>query len=332
MKKVVIVCLGLIAACFASATAAAQSASTLYPFKGGANGDGNEPTMLIQAQDGSFYGITAFGGGTSGCTDGCGTIFMLDTKGHENVLYSFSGGKDGGIPSSLIQGPDGKIYGTTLIGGPDSTALDQCTGTDANGNQIAAPCCLDSNNNPVTCGTIFEFDPSQVNLSQTPPITPNILYTFTGATDGASPGTLILGSTKSEPEVIFGTTLACGNCTASFSGYSIYGTVFSFVPSGSTPVTPTPIVTLTAPQPPTFSLAYPNSLVQWDQNTLYGTTQMGGAISSTTCPTNSTGGFGCGGVFLVNLSGMVAVPARRQLEAHTSWNLGRHLKNLSPKR
>ena len=283
------------------------ASSIVYPFKGGANGDGNEPIMLIQAQDGNFYGITAFGGGTSGCTndlhaiDGCGTIFRLTPGGTENILYSFTGGNDGGIPSSLVQGQDGKIYGTTLLGGPDSTALDKCSATDVNGNPIAAPCCLAQGGGAITCGTIFEFDPSQVNLSQKPAITLNTLYTFTGANDGASPGNLILGSTKAQSQVIFGTTQACSNCSSGFSGFSIYGTVFGFVPAGSTPITSTPTI-VTLPFASGFSLAYPNSLIQRDQNTLFGTTQMGGATGSTACPTNSISGFGCGGVFEVEIS------------------------------
>jgi uncharacterized repeat protein (TIGR03803 family) len=293
---------GLAASAAGAVCAGAQTASTFYPFSGVSAGDGNAPTVLIQAQDGNFYGITSFGGGggknclnNAGNADGCGTIFRLNSSGSETSppLHSFTGGADGGIPSSIVQGPDGNIYVTTLIGGPDSTALDTCT--DSNGD--AAPCCIGVNG-PVTCGTIFEFNPSQAA-----PVTLNPLYTFAGGTDGASPGTLILGSTASQPAVIFGTTLACSNCSFSVddAGYSIYGTVFDFVPAGSTAVTPTTIVTFPDSFKPNFTLAYPNSLIQSGQDTLYGTTQMGGATTSANCAENSDAGFGCGGVFEVSI-------------------------------
>ncbi len=297
--------IGLAACVMGAAHAGAQTASNFYGFGGVSAGDGNGPTVLIQAQDGNFYGITSFGGGggenclnNAGNADGCGTIFRLNSSGSETSppLHGFTGGADGGIPSSIVQGPDGNIYVTTLIGGPDSTSLDTCTNT---GTGDAAPCCIGANG-PVTCGAIFEFNPSQAA-----PITLNPLYTFAGGTDGASPGTLILGSTASESAVILGTTLACTNCTFSVddAGYSIYGTVFDFVPAGSTAVTPTTIVTFPLSFTPSFSLAYPNSLIQSGNDTLYGTAQMGGATATNTyCPANSNGMFGCGGVFEVGIN------------------------------
>ena len=286
-----------------------NTVAPLHNFAG--ESDGNSPTMLIQAMDGSFYGITSNGGGSANCPGGCGTIFKLVNNGNGLTeamppLHIFSGGADGEYPSSLIQAPGGKIFVSTLLGGPDNSELDICEATD--GSQNAAPCCLDSNGNAITCGGIFEFDPMQ-----SAPVTMNPIHTFSGGTDGASPGTLILGSTASDPHLILGTTLACSNCggqdadgeTIDSAGYNIYGTVFSFVPSASTPVTPTTIVSFPFNQNPAgniFTLAYPNALIQWDQNTLFGTTQMGGDSDSQICPWNSNGGFGCGGVFQVDIS------------------------------
>ncbi len=65
---------------------------------------------LLQASDGNFYGTTNQGGDSS-----AGTIFEMTPSGGFNVLYSFSGtGSDGGYPDAgLIQGDDGKLYGTT---------------------------------------------------------------------------------------------------------------------------------------------------------------------------------------------------------------------------
>ena len=318
-----------------SYTLTVNSVTAPYSFEGAASGDGNGPTMLIQAQDGNFYGITSFGGGggancvnNAGSSDGCGTIFRFTPGGtKDTVLHSFTGGADGGIPNSIIQGQDGNIYVATMIGGPDSatsnpnsTALNICT--DPNTSD-AEPCCIHSyfssgslTSSPAACGAIFEFNPSQAA-----PLTLNPLYTFTGGTDGASPGTLILGSTGSEAEVIFGTTLACSYCGSNSSGqefgdnagFNIFGTAFDFVPSGSTAVTPTTIVTFPHSFTPNFSLAYPNSLIQSGTDTLYGTTQMGGDTNitlepqnppspTTPCPANSNDGFGCGGVFEVSIT------------------------------
>jgi uncharacterized repeat protein (TIGR03803 family) len=308
MKKfLAIVCFSLVVAGFAGSVAAAQMAtsSTIYSFNGGSKGDGNEPTMLIQAADGNFYGITAFGGGTSGCendrlvpeVDGCGTIFRLTPDGIETVLYIFNGGNDGGIPSSLVQGQDGMIYGTTLMGGPTPTSPPTC---DIAGT--SSPCCLNSSGKQSGCGTIFEFNPSQVNLLQTPAVTPNILYTFTGGADGGSPGTLILGASSAESEIIFGTTLTCGNCGYNSSTSNLLGTVFSFVPAESSTFTPTLISSFPYSSP--SDLAFPNSLIQWDLNTLYGTAQMGGDTSCLAATSGELEGqnFGCGGVFRIELS------------------------------
>jgi uncharacterized repeat protein (TIGR03803 family) len=322
MKKFVVAsCLGLLLLGIAPAlTAQSATSSTFYPFAGGTK-DGDGPTMLIQALDGNFYGITSLGGGGgANCINdsvGCGTIFEISAAGKETVVHSFTGGADGGIPSSIIQGPDGNIYVTTIIGGPDSassnptsTVLNICT--DSDGNADAAPCCVNGQS-PATCGGIFEFTPAQAS-----PVTLNPLYTFTGGTDGASPGTLILGATASQSEVIFGTTLACSNCSFDasnnddYAGANIYGTVFSFVPKGSTAETPSTIVTFPLTfSPVNFTLSYPNSLIQSGPDTLYGTTQMGGDTNitsssaptpTTPCPANSNGGFGCGGVFEVGIA------------------------------
>ena len=311
MKRLAIcLCLGMTVLVSVGMPSGAQtgSSTTPYSFKGGANADGNEPTMLIQARDGDFYGITSYGGGTSGCfndylntttgqnADGCGTVFRTDSKGENYTrLYTFSGTTDGGIPSSLIQGPDGMIYGTTLMGGPEPASPLTC---DQAG--IPGPCCLDSSGAPSGCGTIFEFDPSQINLSQTPAVTPNILYTFTGGADGGSPGNLILGSIAATPKpqaLVFGTTLTCQNCGFNSSTANQAGTVFSFQPSGSTPFSTVP--TIASFPISNADLAFPNSLVQWDQNTLYGTAQLGG---DTSCLPSNGPPFGCGGVFRIEIS------------------------------
>ena len=89
----------------------------LYNFQAGT--DGALPAGLIQDLHGNLYGITEEGGGT-GCRHsyGCGTVYRVSSKGKESVLYRFTGGADGASPmGSLFREPDGKLYGTTQIGG-----------------------------------------------------------------------------------------------------------------------------------------------------------------------------------------------------------------------
>jgi uncharacterized repeat protein (TIGR03803 family) len=71
---------------------------------------------LIQASDGNFYGTTYGGGANSK-----GTIFKMTPDGTVTTLYSFcpqSHCPDGADPvAGLVQGTDGKFYGTTYYGG-----------------------------------------------------------------------------------------------------------------------------------------------------------------------------------------------------------------------
>ena len=90
--------------------------TVVYSFAGGTN-DGSDPAAaLLQASDGNFYGTTNQGG-----SSGDGTVFEVTPAGVETVIYSFTGGStDGAAPSaSLIEGSDGKLYGTTSSGGPN---------------------------------------------------------------------------------------------------------------------------------------------------------------------------------------------------------------------
>jgi uncharacterized repeat protein (TIGR03803 family) len=71
-------------------------------------------TALIQGADGALYGTTLRGG-----TYDAGTVFRFDPATSAfTLLHSFRKA-DGTLPdSALFQGPDGALYGTTVIGGP----------------------------------------------------------------------------------------------------------------------------------------------------------------------------------------------------------------------
>jgi uncharacterized repeat protein (TIGR03803 family) len=78
--------------------------------------DGEYPEAgLVQGTDGNFYGATAGG------ADGPSTIFKISSGGKLITLHAFCslpGCQDGYAPAStLIQGADGKFYGTAAGGG-----------------------------------------------------------------------------------------------------------------------------------------------------------------------------------------------------------------------
>ncbi|HZT14017.1 MAG TPA: choice-of-anchor tandem repeat GloVer-containing protein [Candidatus Baltobacteraceae bacterium] len=90
--------------------------TVLYNFTGGSDGAGPF-AGLIQGAAGKFLGTTEFGGGTQ-CQLGCGTVFELDSLGHETVLYAFTGGADGAYPiAGVIADAAGVLYGTTSQNG-----------------------------------------------------------------------------------------------------------------------------------------------------------------------------------------------------------------------
>jgi uncharacterized repeat protein (TIGR03803 family) len=93
--------------------------------------DGEEPYAgLVEGTDGNFYGATVEGG-TSGGAAGLvsppnesgtfGTAFKITPKGVLTTLYNFCSQAecaDGSFPyAELVQGTNGKFYGTTLFGG-----------------------------------------------------------------------------------------------------------------------------------------------------------------------------------------------------------------------
>jgi uncharacterized repeat protein (TIGR03803 family) len=162
----------------------------LYNFTGGA--DGGQPTSNVTFDaSGRLYGTTSSGGGGS-CSAGCGTVFQL-TPGYggwkEAVLYTFSGGSDGREPhAGLILDAAGNLYGTTVLGGSDSSCSSGC-------------------------GTVFKLaSGAGWNYS--------VLHAFAGGNDGVSP---YAGLTFDRAGNLYGTTFAGGS--------SGKGTVFKLTPS-----------------------------------------------------------------------------------------------------
>jgi uncharacterized repeat protein (TIGR03803 family) len=126
--------------------------SLLYNFTGGDNGDGPLAGVSFDSQ-GNLYGTTLSGG-----QDEVGTVFQLTpTQGTwvHNVLYSFTGGLDGGSPyyGSLVLDAAGNLFGTTKYGGE------------------------------AQLGTVFKL----ARNSRSHKWKETVLHSFTGAPDGVNP-------------------------------------------------------------------------------------------------------------------------------------------------
>jgi uncharacterized repeat protein (TIGR03803 family) len=103
--------------------------TVLHSFSGGTDGANPSPGRLIRDAAGNLYGTTEYGGASDN-----GVVYKLDPTGKETVLYSFTGGADGGLPADgLIRDKAGNLYGTTFQGGDLSC------------------------NPPTGCGTVFKI-------------------------------------------------------------------------------------------------------------------------------------------------------------------------------
>jgi uncharacterized repeat protein (TIGR03803 family) len=82
----------------------------------GTGGNGSQPaSRLVEGSDGVLYGTTYFGGVANR-----GLVFVLGKDGTGwRVVYSFpAAGNDGAFPyAGLVEGGDGRLYGTTTEGG-----------------------------------------------------------------------------------------------------------------------------------------------------------------------------------------------------------------------
>jgi len=116
----------------------------------------------------------------------------------ETVLYSFTGGSDGGVPySGLVMDTEGNLYGTAQQYGNNSCAYSSSG-----------------------CGTVFELQRTSAGWNY------EVLYNFQGGSDGWQPASVLTLDSKGN---LYGTTQFGG--AADSAGY---GTVFELerTPSG----------------------------------------------------------------------------------------------------
>ncbi|MGA3008462.1 MAG: choice-of-anchor tandem repeat GloVer-containing protein, partial [Opitutaceae bacterium] len=271
--------------------------TTLHSFSGGTVDCGSPQAGLVQGSDGRLYGTASGGGGTY--NDGAVFVVNPDGTGY-SILYSFTGGSDGADPQgSLIQGTDGRLYGTTNLGGANGDgavfAIDPKTknftalysfssnafGTNADGANPLAGLIQQgtagllygttSGGGPNGAGTLFAVNPNVIGSC-------TVIYPFMGGSDGGhSRAGLIQGADGR----LYGTTPN--------GGANGEGTVFSVNTTGS-------VFTTLFSFPNAADGANPVAgLVQGTDGQFYGTAENGGAA-------------GAGTVFAVN-PGKIGVAA-----------------------
>jgi uncharacterized repeat protein (TIGR03803 family) len=90
----------------------------LYSFTGGNDGGYLYGGVILDSA-GNLYGTTIDGGAY-----GWGTAYKVTPGGTETVLYSFTGGNDGGEPvAGVIADSAGNLYSTTGVGGADGNGV-----------------------------------------------------------------------------------------------------------------------------------------------------------------------------------------------------------------
>jgi uncharacterized repeat protein (TIGR03803 family) len=205
--------------------------SSIYSFTGVADG-GFPYAELVQGTDGNFYGTTLEGG----ISKGWGTVFEITPDGLLNSLHSFTGGADGGSPeAALVQGVDGRLYGTTSEGGTGSgtvfaistngalVTLYSFTGVSDGGFPYAGVIQAGDRNLYGTTayggqygnGTIFKITTNGALTT---------LYSFTGGSDGSSPVAALIQASDGN---LYGTTAYGGGA------YGDDGTVFQITTNGT---------------------------------------------------------------------------------------------------
>jgi uncharacterized repeat protein (TIGR03803 family) len=133
--------------------------TVLYSFPGGPFG-ALPNAGVIRDSAGNLYGTTAGGGGAAG-EGGAGLVFQLTAAGQYSVIYTFTGGADGGFPHGVVRDAGGNLYGAVNVSTASTCAFNWTS----------------------SCGIIYRLAPSGQFT---------VLYTFPGENDGNSSSDIIL--------------------------------------------------------------------------------------------------------------------------------------------
>jgi uncharacterized repeat protein (TIGR03803 family) len=194
---------------------------------------------VIAPANGALYGTTTFGGSNSAYGNpGEGTIYTI-ANNQETVLYNFTGGDDGGLPSAALLAHDDALYGTAEFGG-------------------SGPCVTIFGDG---CGTVFKVAKNGETT----------LWTFQDGPDGASPAASLIADKSGN---LYGTTVLGGdlNCNLSPGNPPGCGVVFKLSPSGDETVLHTFTDSTDGAWPS-------DALVMDATGNLYGTAFYGGDLS-----------------------------------------------------
>ncbi len=207
----------------------------LFSFEGGGNGAYPSGTLVFD-RSGNLYGNTS-SGGFAACLSGCGTAFELSPPANQGgtwshtVLYRFSPSRGDFPLSGVVLDESGNLYGTTPIGGHAGF------------------------------GAVFKLIRPSV---QGGTWSEKTIYTFAGASDGASPqGGLVFGKNHD----LYGTSQSGGS--------SNNGTVFELTPP-SQPDAPWTKTTLYSFLGGNDGSGLDAGVVLDAEGNLYGTTVQGG--------------------------------------------------------
>jgi uncharacterized repeat protein (TIGR03803 family) len=181
---------------------------------------GADPYSVFQGSDGNFYGNTQVS--SEGESENGGTVFSITPSGKISTLHKFLPGADGRYdngdnPGLLVEGPDGKLYGTALNGGVGNgvrgDGLLFRLNRDGSGFQVIHKFCSETNCTDGVgpqglilggdgnlygttfgggtgscggggCGAIFRVTPSSGAYQ--------VAFNFNGTTDGYEPSAIVL--------------------------------------------------------------------------------------------------------------------------------------------
>ena len=262
--------------------------TVLYNFTGGADGWFPAEGELALDNAGNIYGAASAGG-----SGRFGLLFRLDAAGTETVLYTFTGGADGGGPhGSVALDAAGNLYGTAQMGGAFGSGVVFKLDTAGNETVLHSFHAGEDGGAPVgnllldKAGNLYgvTFDGGSANEGVVFKIdaagNETVLHTFTGP-DGAVPESALVQDSNGN---LYGTT--------ELGGANSQGTVVKIDSAGNETVLYSFTGMLDGSSPI-------GKMALDSRGNLFGTTDSGG--NSTNCA------FGCGVVFKLDPTGKQTV-------------------------